>query len=805
MRQTTLGTANMKSSTATLHRAALRSTPVALAVASCLATTTPTFAQAPAQQVQVEEIIVTATRREQSVLDVPYNISAISGDSLESQQIVDTADLMRNVTGVGVVDRGYRNSGVINGVMIRGVNTDGSALGDYALSAVPTVSTYVNDTPVYANFILKDLERVEVLRGPQGTLYGSGSLGGTVRYVTRAPQLGKFDASVSATASQTEGSSGTGWSGDGMINIPMGETLALRVNGSVIDHPGIIDYVNLYALDASGLPVAPNGLLDPATQYTRKKDADTVDIKYGRASLRWKPSDSFDATLSYTQQSDDIGGRRQETVGFDGFGRRYGDYENGSIQLEPSSRDVDVTSLEFNVDFGFATLTSSSSYYDHEGDSVSENTGFYAHAGFLAFYYNYPRPMASAVRSYKDRGFVQEVRLASNADAGNTLDYVVGLYYMDQKMGSTQQSLLRGFKRWWDEFSGFPAAVTGDMDFDYSRRETFKDRAAFGELTWHVSDDLQLTGGVRHFKNDFANHTYMALPLYAGFAPPTNASFDTSDSDTLFKINASWRFAGRNTLYGTISEGYRRGGSNAVPLTGTFAEDPSWQRYEPDTVVNYEVGIKGMLPRFQYSVAAFYVDWKDVQVNTATPNWGFYAAQNGGKARSAGIELDISGALTDRLSYSFGYAYTNAELTEDIARPDNPAVITALSGAQLPGTPENTLSAALDYTMPLSNGAQWITRVNGYYQSTTTNAINRSPVLNVELDSFQLWGLSTSYSTEHWDATVFAKNLFNEEGVTGVFTESYMGTAPNVGYFGNGSKQFLSLPRTLGVTLNYRF
>ncbi len=794
-----MGQTTMKLISGKVHRFTQAASPIALAVTSALAAN-----QTVAQETsQVEEVVVTATRRAQSVLDVPYNISAVSGDALEGAQITDQADLMRNVTGVGVVDRGYRNAGVINGLMIRGVNTDGSALGDYALSAVPTVSTYVNDTPLYANFLLKDIERVEVLRGPQGTLYGSGSLGGTVRYVTRAPKLGEFDASIGVTASQVDGSDDTGFSGDGMVNIPLGETLALRVNGTVMDYPGLTDYVNLYALDDSGIPVAPNGVLDPEAQYYTKKDADTVDIKYVRAGLRWMPSDAVDVTLSYAQQSDDIGGRRQQTVGLDGYGREYRRYENGSIQLEPSSRDVELSSLEASIDFGFATLTSSTSYYDHEGDSVSENTGFYAQAGFLSFYYNYPRPMASAVRTYSDEAFVQELRLVSAS--GGALDYVVGLYYMDQDLGSTQQSFLRGFKRWWDAFSGFPAAVTGDMDFDYSRRESFEDRAAFGELTWHLSDTAQITGGLRYYKNDFTNDTFMSLPLYAGFAPPTNASFQTDDDGTLFKVNASWRFAGRNTLYGTISEGYRRGGSNAVPLTGTFAEDPAWQRYEPDSVVNYEVGVKGAATSFQYSAAVYFVDWDDVQVNTATPNWGFYAAQNGGKARTAGVELDVSGNVTDRLSYALGFAYTKAELRDDVVRPDNPAAVIAVSGARLPGTPETALSASLEYAVPVGSAAQWTTRLNGYYQSSTMNAISRSPVFNVELDSFQLWGASTSYSADRWDATLFVKNLFNEEGVTGLFTEAYMGTAPDLGYYGNGSKQFLSLPRTLGLTLNYRF
>ncbi|MCB1845152.1 MAG: TonB-dependent receptor plug domain-containing protein, partial [Halioglobus sp.] len=147
-----------------------RRTPLALAVGSIIAgTAAPAMAQDNGADVRLEEIIVTATRRATSVQDVPYNISAISGEALEAALITDQVDLMRAVPGVAVVDRGYRNSGVINGIMIRGVNVDGAALGDYSLSAVPTVSTYVNDTPLYANFVLRDIERVEVLRGPQGT------------------------------------------------------------------------------------------------------------------------------------------------------------------------------------------------------------------------------------------------------------------------------------------------------------------------------------------------------------------------------------------------------------------------------------------------------------------------------------------------------------------------------------------------------------------------------------------------------------------------------------------------------------
>lgn len=756
----------------------------------------------------LQEVVVTAQRREQSVLDVPYNISAVSGASLEARQVLDAPELMRSIPGVAVVDRGYRNSGVITGINIRGLNVDSSALGDYSVSTVPTVSSYVNDTPIYANFLLRDLERVEVLRGPQGTLYGSGSLGGTIRYITRAPQLGKFEGSVRLNGSQVEGSGGTGFSGDGTINLPMGERAALRLNVSRLDYPGLTDYRNVYVLDANGIPVAPGGLASPDAEYRKVKDADDVGIWYGRAALRLKPSDTVDITLSYTHQSDDIGGRRQETRGLDGFGNPYKRYENGSIQLEPSSRDVDLGAVEATFDLGFATVTSSSSYYDHSGKSNSENTGFYAQAGFLAFYYNYPRPMASAVRTYGDKAFVQELRLASKGD--NRFDYVVGAFYENQKLKGTQDSYLRGFKNWWDAVvCGAPGpcadAVTGDQDFAYSRREKFEDRAFFGELTWHVNDRLDLTGGVRWFDYDSRNNTFMDLPLYASLSDPTTARFKSSDHKALFKGNASYKIGERDLLFATISEGYRRGGSNAVPTTGNFAESPLWQLYGPDKVTNYEIGIKGGRSRFQYSTSVFYIDWKDIQLNTATPVWGFFVVENGSKAKSTGVEAELDAILGAGWHASLGVSLVDAKLTEDMFTPVNTTTPIAFDGDRLPGTAKTTVNLALDYTMRVGANTTWFTRIDGFHQSGTRNSIGSSPKFNVPIDGFGIWNLASTLNFGTWDATLFVKNVFNNDGTTGLFTEAYMGTAPAVGYYGNGSKDFIALPRTVGVSVAYRF
>jgi iron complex outermembrane recepter protein len=793
-------------------RNTFRLTPLAAAVGGIVAAAGPlAFAQsAPEGSAQLEEIVVTATRRETSVLDVPYNISAISGETLKNAQIFDNTELMRQVPGASVVDRGSRNSGVINSIMIRGLNIDGAALGDYALNTVPTVSTYVDDTPIFANFVLKDIDRVEVLRGPQGTLYGSGSLGGTVRYIMNKPDPSAFSGSAFAWTSQTDGSDGTNYGGDVVLNIPMSASSAFRVSAGTIQGAGIIDYVNEYVLDENHIPVAPNGILDPAAEYHDVKDADTVDIKYARASVYFEPSDTFNLQLTWQMQQDDIGGRRQQTVGLNGNGEPYKKYQIGSVQPEPSSRDVNLASLEMEFDLGFATLTSSTSTYDHHGDSVSENTGFYAQLGWLgAYYYNYPRPMASAVRTYSDKAWVEELRLVSTGEGD--VHWVAGVFYRDQDLNSTQDSYLRGFERWADLAFGDPTLIVQDQDFGYERDENFKDLGVFGEVTWDATDTFHLTLGARWFRNKYTNDTYMQVGVWdpAIFNFEDTAHFDGDESDTLFKVNAAWDVSDSQMLYATISEGYRRGGSNAVPTVGFFAEDPGWQRYDPDTVTNYEVGFKGSTERLRYSLAAFYVDWNNVQLNTATTNWAFFAAANGDGAKTQGLEVELDGLIGDSWRYNIGYAYVDGKLKGNAYAPVDPTYVLAADGAPLVGTAKHTLNAALQYTLDVGRGYAWTTRANAYYQSETENSLadfGRTPgTFTATLDGFSLIDLTTWVSHDNWTASLYVKNLTNEAGVTGQFSNLYMGTDPSQNYYGNGSKEFLALPRTLGLAFTYEF
>lgn len=807
-----------------LHKA-WRLTPIGAAVAGLLygtACAVPSYAQgtpaAATADTDLEEIVVTATRRSTSTVDVPFNISAVSGAQIEAQNLSNPVDLLRTVPGVSVVDRGIRNAGVVNNVRIRGINVDAATLGDYVVAGAAAVSSYVNDTPIFANFQLQDVDRVEVLRGPQGTLYGRGSLGGTVRYLLREPVLNETSGNVEGGVSSTTGSSGMNWTTGGTLNFPLGDTAAMRFNYSHLDDAGVVDYPNLYVLDANGIPVAPNGVLDPAAQYTSKKDADWAKIDYMRLATTWKLTDAAKLVFSVVHQTDNTGGRRQITApgtANNATGGVYGDYEQGAVMLEPSARKVSVVSLEGTFDLGFASLTSSSSYTDHTGTSTNDNSGLYA-KGWPFLYDYYPRLMAQKYRDYSDRSVAQELRLVSNTKG--SVDYIAGLYFEREQLHSGETDWVRGFSQWFAAqdavtpgFGSYydPVAPTSDRDFLYSRGEQFTEKAAFGELTFHVTSDFQITGGARWFQDKDSNQVYIApdLPTRVGLSSPVTP--DTTTDKTIFKLNSSYRVTPHENVYFTASQGYRRGGVNDIPTTGYIGENPAWLEFKPDTLNNYELGIKGAHDNFSFNASLFVIDWKDVQLNTATGYWGYYVTWNAGKARSQGIELEFRGKLTSKLSYGLGYAYTDAKLTQNVFVPGHlvtdPWVQIASDGSRLPAAPTSVVNATLDYTIPLASGHTLVPHVDAYYQSGTLNRLARTPSASIPLDGYTLVNASLALNANKWSFVLQMRNVGNSKAISGVFTEAQFGSAPADGFAGNTSRELITTPRTIGLIAKYRF
>ena len=463
------------------------------------------------------EEVVTATSRETTILEVPYNISTLSGDDIVGRGILDEGELLRNFVGISTIDRGYRNAGTTSNVRIRGLNVDSSLLQDYPVSAAASVSTYVDKTPVFANFLLRDLDRVEVLRGPQGTLYGSGALGGTIRYITNDPVLGLSDGGVTYTASSVDGSNGIGNAVDVSYNLPVGDKMAYRLVYSHLDYPGITDYVNIHetvdlpdiggAGPSFGIPVASDygfpGFFTAPPVVGRVNDADTVGVDFMRHKFYIDVSDKMDVMLMAIHQEDDVGGRRQSSTGTKYVLNAnctsllaencydesvYGKYENGALMLEPSSREVSMNSVELTYDLPFHDLEITASEYDRSGESVTDNTGFFAGTGtFTSPAYGYfsdvfavggifgvpPRPYAPTERQYENSADVFELKLITDIGYFDKFDYVVGVFEKTEDQSRSQQTYVKGSNLWNYYYWGVDYIVDpNEQDFDYNVNET---------------------------------------------------------------------------------------------------------------------------------------------------------------------------------------------------------------------------------------------------------------------------------------------------------------------------------------------
>lgn len=795
----------------------------------------------------IEEVVVTATSRESSILDVPYNISTISGSDIKERNILDNEELLRNFVGISSIDRGYRNAGTTSNIRIRGLNVDSSALQDYPVSAVASVSTYVDKTPVFANFLLRDLKRVEVLRGPQGTLYGSGSLGGTIRYITNDPVIGSFEGSISYTGSSVNGSDSIGNAFDVILNIPIGQKIAYRAVVSELDYPGITDYVNVfevtdvpgnfYADQSFGIPVSRDGY-DYPNYYTSPpkiktvKDADNVEISFLRHKLLIDISDRVELVLSSASQDDNVGGRRQASTGTKYIlnsncvslldsdcysSSTYGEYENGALMLEPSERKVSLQAAELTFDANSFDLIISQSKHKKSGSSITDNTGYFSGIGTftssIAAYYSDPfgvggyfskpsRPYAPAHRQYSNNADTLEIKLVS--EIADDFDYIIGYFKQDESQTRNQQTYIKGVNLWRSFYNlGDFIVDTQEQDFDYYVAETISNEAYFGEITFHFSEKLDGTFGFRKFKTNAQANMNMSFKLY-DVGPAVDASKNI-DEGTLTKLNLAYQANDYQNYFFTVSDGFRRGGVNAVPTEGTFVEERGWVPFKSDSVKNIETGVKGFLENGTYYNISFYnISWDDPQLNTSTPIYGYYAVINGGEAQTSGMDIEVSGSFNE-LEWNFGYAYNDTELTDDLYTPASNPVLYASSGAQLPGSPEHSLNINLAHTTYLNSGLGLVNRLDAYYQSETRNYIGEDSLYDADFDGFQIVNASSTLFNDNGYISVFIKNIFDERGVTGAFLNPSFGPQPDQGFYGSNNREFFALPRTVGLSINRSF
>lgn len=763
----------------------------------------------------MEEITVTATRRATSIQDVPYNISATSGADLERANITDLGEYLQGMPGVNFVDVGARQSGNNSTITMRGLSADAAGAAEIPDVAQPSVSTYVGESPVWYNIKLTDLERVEVLRGPQGTLYGAGSLGGTIRFMPNKPTTDAVYGKLTASGSSTDGSGELNHFFDGMLNLPINDSMALRFSGGVEHLDGFVDAVDLASLneDGSFALADPDDFVGSGPRLDREvKDSNDSDIAYLRSSLLWDINEDVSALLAYQYQDTEAG--NYQAVHPDR------DDEVTLRRTNPFEGELDMISLEVTADLGFATLTSATSHNQVETESHTDLAGFYETLlGDL--YFNYPRMSAQSEYLSEDETFVQELRLSSNGTG--PLSWIGGLFYIDQDFTFETTQVMPGYEDWlvasgiWDEF-GQPELPLGrpyakDTVYYQHREISFRELALFGEIGYQITDDWQVTVGARTFREEVDNHDTFAIPecfnllqgigigeAACGAAPAGGATVrnSTEPSDSIFKVNSSYYLNQNTNAYITWSEGFRHGGVNGLPTAGvlddSFGGAYQVSQYEFDKVTNMELGVKGSLwQTLRYSAAVFTMDWEQPQVNAGGEVSGIPGVFNAtADAETRGLELDVSGTAGG-LDYSFGYTWTQAEFTEDGEIYVNPVE----DGTQLPNLSKNTLNGSVSYTMTLSRDLELGFHLSGSYRSDFSPGIAGSDE-DVDLPSYTLWnGNIDLTSPGGWRLSLYGKNLGNEQAAVAA------DTAANVGEFSRTLT--IARPRTIGLQVSWEF
>ena len=816
----------------------LKKSQLALAI-SCAAMSLPQMTVAQESDSKnkpaFEEVVVTGSRREENVMDIPINISAVGGEKIEELRLDSIAKIAYYTPGLTVVDRGPRDESP--DVLVRGLNT--GALGPGFSSS--TMATYLGDIPLQVDLKPNDLERVEVLIGPQGTLYGQGTMGGAIRYIPVKADPSGFSAKFRGTTSSNSEGSGLGQEYGATLNFAITDTLAVRVNADSVRDPGFIDYN--YVVREAGVSNPDPDFSDPddvAANLRQVKDANGEDTKSGRINVRWLASDWLEANLWHYYQDTKAEGRQLSHQL--AFGT--GPYESGMRYEEPNHYSNKLTSLELIGDLGFAqaTLVYGQSEYDEVGQRDQTDLLLDLDLGYDAFpsFSSYTREIVN------DESDTLELRLSSEHEG--PVKWVAGYFQNEYESFGTSEEFTPQLDQFavdnWDGVQLRPDSL------EYYSEGLLKEKesAFYGELTYNITDTLSVTGGYRRYTFETHDTGGVAFPLYdtVFFGDPQDsinlnlATFSGEDEGDLFKFNTAWDISDNGMVYFTYSQGYRNGGINAeaecteeqLAAAAQGDQVPCIEADElfikPDTIDNYEVGYKGLIgDRLSVSAALFHIQWEDLQVATASDISALPITGNGSAAESNGFELQGTWLITDNLDLAFTYAHTKAELTEDA--PGLVGDLSVYAGARLPGHAEHQGSVNLNYATSVLGSYNLNLNYGLVFASDVYNLIGGpdDPLYMVEEDGsltagdrggeaipgYAVHHLSATLLLDNWTVQAFADNLWDKHYITGTRSNRSRledeNNGPGIGWSNGFTQrsygQYVGTPRTIGARFTYSF
>lgn len=723
----------------------------------------------------LQEIVVTANKRTENMQDVAAAVSVENGAQLLEQGKTNLVDYAADVPGLNVVGNGSPGQ---TSVSIRGISSN---------TATSAVGTYVDDTPIGSSagwalgsstlldMLPYDLDRIEVLRGPQGTLYGEGAMGGLIKYVLKTPSTSDFEADVGGSLSTIAGASDAGYSLRARVNTPViPDVLGVSVSAFGQQTPGYMD-----------------------NTFTGRTDTNEDRQYGGRLAVFWHPASNLSVkftALTQVIEADDSAFRE-----FAGVTPVHS--AGNALLVNPANPLPDLTqnvafpgAYDQHLYYTAATIdwslpvfdfVSATSWSKQSSLLWSDDTPQYG--GLLPYIGGTAPGLAAAINAFGLNKFTQELRLVS--PKGKALEWMAGVF-------ATRETSFNIFHA--EAFTpqyqpepglGFPPGL-----FDATYPSAFNEYAAFGNLTWNITDAFSLTGGGRYaYNNQQIAFNILPAPFWPPPLPPY-VPIETHQGVATWMGSAQYRFNADIMGYGRVATGYRPGGPNSplpgVPLT-----------YNSDTLITYELGLKSTFleNRALMDVAVYRTDWKNIQLQAVATPGDYIYQTNGGRALSQGIELQTQYSPIPGLTLGLNGNYTDAHLTSVIA-----ASSFLLTGYQLPQVPKVSVSATAGYDFALAAG--WRARVGSTYRyvgpqyAGLVESASSVSTPTYQVGGYSVFDLNAGIRHDHLNIRLTVRNLANNRALVGggmLRTDGVTGASDILGTF--------LQPRTLDLGADYTF
>jgi len=679
-------------------------------------------AENPKATAGLTEIIVTAQKRSERLQDVPVPVTALSADALVANNQLRLQDYYTSVPGLSFTPS-FGGSAYLS---IRGITT--------GAFTNPTVGITIDGVPYGSSSALSnaeinvpdldpgDLQRVEILRGPQGTLYGASSLGGLLQYVTTDPSTDAVSGRIQAGTESVQNGAELGYNLRGSVNVPLSDTLAVRVSGFTRRDPGYID--------------------DPTLGI---EGVNKTDVDGGHVALLWRPSSEFSLKVGALVQHTSGNGSSFANVN-PGLGTLQQNFIPGTGQFDLLAQlyTVNLSAKLAGLDF-----TSVTGYGNNRVTQLYDSTFLFGGAFGI--------PTAAGAGLYTTRKFSQEFRVGSSV---GPIDWLVGAFYTHEDSPTNQQ------------FTAAPGAVLvsdrlqGPLIFEENFPSTFAEYAGFADVTYHFTNrfDVQI-GGRESTNRQVYNETDSGL----GYTPPlVNPTIHTKDSAFTFLVTPQFKFTDDLMAYVRVASGYRPGGPNPEALLYGYPD-----HYGADRTVNYELGLKGDLAdhKVNFDASVYYINWQDIQIQVIEAYSVFYT--NGGSAKSQGIELSGDVRPVDGLKLAGWVAFNDATLTANLPA-DSYSV--ALSGDRLPYSSRFSANASIDEEFPIT------AKFQGFVGATVNYLGQRFGEFptpggppRAEYPGYAQANLHAGVRDDSWNINLFLNNIANKRGVTYIDVPQHQG------------------------------